>query len=40
VRALMVRAHHECFIANSVNAEIVVEPEIRHTDGSEELRIT
>ena len=40
VRALMVRAHHECFIANSVNADIVVEPEIRHTDGSEELRIT
>ena len=28
VRALMVRAHHDCFIANSVNAEIAVEPEI------------
>jgi organic hydroperoxide reductase OsmC/OhrA len=39
VRALMERAHHECFIANSVNAEIILEPEIRHADGSEELRI-
>jgi hypothetical protein len=24
----MVRAHHDCFIANSVSAEIAVEPEI------------
>jgi len=39
VRELMVRAHHDCFIANSVNAEIILEPEIRHADGSEELRI-
>ena len=39
VRALLVRAHHECFIANSVNAEIVLEPEIRHPDGSQEPRI-
>jgi organic hydroperoxide reductase OsmC/OhrA len=28
VRELMVRAHHDCFIANSVNAEIALEPEI------------
>ncbi|MGO8685920.1 MAG: OsmC family protein [Candidatus Dormibacteria bacterium] len=39
VRALLVRAHHECFIANSVNAEIVLAPEIVHSDGSQELRI-
>jgi organic hydroperoxide reductase OsmC/OhrA len=40
VRALMVRAHHDCFIANSINAEIILEPEVRHADGSEELLIT
>jgi organic hydroperoxide reductase OsmC/OhrA len=39
VRALMIRAHHECFIANSIKAEIVLEPEIRHADGSAELHI-
>ena len=39
VRALMERAHHECFIANSITAEIAIEPEIRHADGSAELRI-
>jgi organic hydroperoxide reductase OsmC/OhrA len=33
VAALMVRAHHECFIANSVNAEIVLEPEIHEMSG-------
>ncbi len=32
LRALMVRAHHECFIANSVNAEITLEPEIVGTE--------
>ncbi len=36
VRALMVRAHHECFIANSVNAEIAIEPEIVDAGGSAE----
>ena len=40
VRALMVRAHHDCFIANSVNSEIILEPEIRQADGSEERLIT
>jgi organic hydroperoxide reductase OsmC/OhrA len=39
VRALLIRAHHDCFIANSIKAEIILEPEIRHADGSEELRI-
>jgi organic hydroperoxide reductase OsmC/OhrA len=33
VRALMERAHHECFIANSINAEIAIEPEILRADG-------
>ena len=39
VRELMVRAHHECFIANSLSAEIAIEPEIRHPDGTPELHI-
>ncbi|MGD1052569.1 MAG: OsmC family protein [Candidatus Dormibacteria bacterium] len=34
VRALLVRAHHDCFIANSINAEITLEPEILRADGS------
>jgi organic hydroperoxide reductase OsmC/OhrA len=34
VRELMVRAHHECFIANSVSAEIAIEPEIVDAAGS------
>ena len=33
VRALMERAHHECFIANSITAEIAIEPEILRADG-------
>ncbi|MGP8161547.1 MAG: hypothetical protein ACLQGJ_10090 [Candidatus Dormibacteria bacterium] len=37
MRALLVRAHHECFIANSITAEIILEPEIRHSDGTAEL---
>jgi hypothetical protein len=32
----MVRAHPECFIANSVNAEIAIEPEIVDSGGSAE----
>ncbi len=40
VRALLVRAHHECFIANSINAEITIEPEILRADGSPELELT
>ena len=39
VRALLIRAHHDCFIANSIKAEIILEPQIRHANGSEELRI-
>jgi len=39
VRALLVRAHHECFIANSIRAEITLEPEIRRADGTAELEI-
>jgi organic hydroperoxide reductase OsmC/OhrA len=31
VEELVIRAHHECFIANSVSAEIIIEPEIEHT---------
>jgi len=36
VRALLLRAHHECFIANSITAEIILEPEIRRADGTAE----
>jgi organic hydroperoxide reductase OsmC/OhrA len=39
VRALMERAHHDCFIANSVNAVITIEPEILHADGRPELKL-
>ena len=39
VRALMERAHHECFIANSVNAEITLEPEILRADETPEIHI-
>jgi organic hydroperoxide reductase OsmC/OhrA len=31
---LIKRAHEECFIANTLNAEIVVEPVVEHADGS------
>ena len=36
VRALMVRAHRECFIASSLNSEIVIEPEIVDAGGGAE----
>jgi len=39
VRARMERAHHDCFIANSVNAVITIEPEILHADGRPELKL-
>ena len=39
VRALMERAHHECFIANSVNAEITIVPQILGADGRPELEL-
>jgi organic hydroperoxide reductase OsmC/OhrA len=39
VRALMERAHHDCFIANSVNAVITIEPEILCADGRPELKV-
>jgi organic hydroperoxide reductase OsmC/OhrA len=39
VSELMVRAHHECFIANSVNAEITLEPEIRRAHGTPGMHI-
>jgi organic hydroperoxide reductase OsmC/OhrA len=39
VRALMERAHHDCFIANSVNAVITIEPEILHADARPELKL-
>jgi organic hydroperoxide reductase OsmC/OhrA len=34
VRTLMGYAHHDCFIATRINAEITLEPEIRHSDGT------
>ena len=36
LRALMVRAHHECFIASSLNSEITIEPEIVEVGGGAE----
>ena len=39
VRALMERAHHDCFIANSVTAVITIEPEILHADARPELKL-
>jgi organic hydroperoxide reductase OsmC/OhrA len=39
VRELMVRAHHDCFIASSVNAEISIEPEIHFADGTRPLHL-
>ena len=32
-RKLVGRAHHACYIANTVNAEIVIEPVIEHAGG-------
>jgi hypothetical protein len=32
----MVRAHRECFIASSLNSEIVIEPEIVDAGGGAE----
>jgi len=39
VRELMERAHHDCFIANSVTAVITIEPEILHADARPELKL-
>lgn len=33
VQRLAVRAHDECFIANTLNAEVIVEPTIEHAAG-------
>ena len=32
-RKLVGRAHHACYVANTVNAEIVIEPVIEHAGG-------
>jgi len=33
VRALLLRAHHECYVANSLTTTITLEPEILRPDG-------